>query len=265
MAPKALPDGYHLSLSISQSLWSDLLGQALPIQVGTGEFELIEQSRKLLHMAEDQVKGLLTGAGEAMDSAPVIGGSVGKGVRGKLKGVAKRGRNFLSRKVEESVKVTGNWKVNVAKDGSSFDYHDDGVTLDARVGVEVEGRALLLGDQFEIPFTITHDVNGTASLDEVGFNSDRNQLEGSLGSVSLSLGESLPLRLLKTVADRLIEQQIIKMNPLPLIPSSTIENMVLPAGGPLRLSASIEDLFVGINGEDLTLSVRFAFTGDAAA
>ena len=265
MAPKALPDGYHLSLSISQTLWADLLGQALPIEVGTGDFELVDQGRKLLHMAEDQVKGLLTGAVEALDSTPVIGGSVSKGVRGRVKGVAKRGRRFLSRKVEESVKVTGQWKVNVVKDGSGFKYHEDGVTLDARVGLEVAGRALLLGDQFEIPFQIRHDVNGTASLDEVGFNSDRNQLEGNIGGVSLSLGESLPLRLLKTVADRLIEQQIGKLNPLPLIPSSTLENMVLPAGGPLRLSASIADLNVGIDGNDLTLSVRFAFKGDAAA
>ncbi len=264
MTQKALP-GYHLSLSISQTLWADLLGQALPIQVGTGDFELVEQGRKLLHMAEDQVKGLITGATEAMDSAPVIGGSMGKGVRGKLKGVAKRGRRFVSRKVEESIKVTGKWKVDVAKDGSNFDYHQDGVTLDARVGLQVEGKAMLLGDQFEIPFTLTHDVNGTASLDEVGFNRDRMQLEGSLGAVSLSLGESLPLRLLKTVADRLIEQQVGKMNPLPLIPSSTLEGMVLPAGGPLKLSASIDDLYVGINGTDLTLSVRFAFKGDAAA
>jgi hypothetical protein len=265
MAPKALPDGYHLSLSISQSLWSDLLGQALPVQVGSGDFELVEQGRKLLHMAEDQVKGLLTGASEKLDQAPVIGGEMGKGVRGRIKGVAKRGRRFLSRKVEESVKVTGTWAVKVDKEGSGFTYHEDGVTLEARVGLTIEGRALLLGDQFEIPFTISHDVNGTASLDEVGFSTERNQLEGSLGGVSLSLGDSLPLRLLKTVADRLIEQQIIKMNPLPLIPSSTLENMVLPAGGPLRLSASIADLNVGINGDDLTLSVRFAFKGDAAA
>ena len=125
--------------------------------------------------------------------------------------------------------------------------------------------ARLLGDQFEIPFTLTHDVNGTASLDEVGFNRDSNQLEGSIGGVSLSLGESLPLRLIKQVADRLIEQQIDKMNPLPLIPRSTLEGMVLPAGGPLKLSASIDDIYVGIDGSDLTLSVRFAFKGDAAA
>ena len=264
MTQKALP-GYHLSLSISQALWSDLLGEALPIQVGNGDFELVESSRKLLHMAEDQVKGLLTGAGEALDQAPVLGGSAGKSVRGKLKGVAKRGRRFLSRKVEESVKVTGKWRVKVRQQGSNFDYHADGVTLDARVGVEVEGMARLLGDQFEIPFTITHDVNGTASLDEVGFNRDANQLEGSIGGVSLSLGESLLLRLVKQVADRLIEQQIDKMNPLPLIPRSTLEGMVLPAGGPLKLSASIDDIYVGIDGSDLTLSVRFAFKGDAAA
>ena len=69
MATLALPDGYHLSLSISQSLWADLLGEALPIQVGDGDFDLIDQGRKLLHAAEDQVKGLLTGAAEKIDEA----------------------------------------------------------------------------------------------------------------------------------------------------------------------------------------------------
>jgi len=41
--------------------------------------------------------------------------------------------------------------------------------------------------------------------------------------------------------------------------------MVSPSQGPLRFTAGIEDLHLGINENDLTLSVRFAFKGDGVA
>ncbi len=261
---KALPDGYHLALSISQNLWTDLLGEALPIQVGQGDWDLIDSSRKLLHAAEDQVKGLLTGVVEQIDEAPLLGSPVARGVRGRAKSIAKRGRGFASRTVRDSVKVKGKWRANVAREGSSFDYAAGAVTLNARAQLELEGTALLFGDQFEFPFALGRFVDATASLKDVNFNRGSKQLEGSIGDVSLSLGNSLPLRLLKALGDRLIAQQIDRFNPLPLIPGSTLENMITPGDGPLKLSAGIDDLHVGINEKDLTLSVRFAFKGAAA-
>jgi hypothetical protein len=265
MATLALPDGYHLSLTISQSLWADLLGEALPIQVGSGEFDLIDTGRKLLEAAESQVKGLLEGATDRMDETPVLGSAVVKGVRGKVRGLAKRSARFARNRVKESVKVNGRWRARVSREGSRFSYHDGGVTLDARAVFEVEGKAVLFRDQFEIPFSIGRGVDATASLNDVHFNKDRKQLEGSIGSVSLSLGNSLPLRLLKVVADRVIEKQIQRFNPLPLIPGKTLENMITPGEGPLKLSAGIDDLHVGINENDLTLSIRFAFKGSGVA
>ena len=204
MATLALPDGYHLSLSISQSLWADLLGEALPIQVAHGDFDLIDSGRKLLAAAEDQVKGLLTGATDKLDEAPVLGSPMVKGVRGRIRSVAKRGAGFARSRVKKNLMVDGKWRARVSRDGSQFTYHDAGVTLDARAVFEVEGTAKLLGEQFEIPFAIAKGVSATASLSEVGFQRDRKQLEGRIGDVSLSLGDSLPLRLLKVVADRLI-------------------------------------------------------------
>ena len=265
MVMKALPDGYHLSLSISQSLWSDLLGEALPIQVGEGEFDLIETSRQLMDTAGEQVRGVLTGAVEKLDDAPVLGNPAIKSVGGGVFGLAKGAAKFAAGRVRDSVKVTGRWRARVSKEGSRFSYHDDGVTLDARAVFEVEGRALLFGDQFEIPFAIGKDLKATASLEDVGFSRGKRQLEGNIRKVSLSLGDSLPLRLLKTLADRLIEQQIDRFNPLPLIPGSTLEGMVMPGDGPLKLSAGIDDLHVGINEKDLTLSVKFAFKGNGVA
>ncbi len=265
MATLALPDGYHLSLSISQSLWADLLGEALPIQVGHGEFDLIDAGRKLLDAAEDQVKGLLEGATEKLDEAPVLGNPVVKGIRGRARGIAKRGAGFARARVKESIKVTGKWRARVSSEGSRFSYHEAGVKLDARAVFEVEGTAVLFGEQFEVPFALARGLDATASLNEVGFNKGRKQLEGHIGDVSLSLGNSLPLRLLKVAADRLIEKQIGRFNPLPLIPGSTLENMITPGDGPLKLSAGIDDLHVGINANDLTLSVRFAFKGSSVA
>lgn len=261
---KALPDGYHLALSVSQSLWTDLLGEALPIQVGEGDWDLVAQSRKLLHAAEDQVKGLLTGVEEKINDAPVLGSPMVRSVRGRAKSVVKRGRGVASRALSDSVKVKGKWRARVAREGSSFEYHAGAVTLNARAELELEGRAILFGDQFEIPFAIGRHLDATASLKDIAFNRGVKQLEGQIGDVSLSLGESLPLRLLKALGDRLIAQQIDRFNPLPLIPGSTLENMITPGDGPLKFSAGIEDLHVGINENDLTLSVRFAFKGAAA-
>ena len=261
MGMLALPDGYHLSLSISQSLWADLLGQALPIQVATGGFDLVDQGRKLLHTAEDQVKGLLTTTLDKLDEAPVIGSPQVRSARGRIRDLARKGRDVASRRFREAIKVEGDWKANVARDGSTFSYHDGGVTLDARAIFQVEGKAILFQDRFEIPFALAKDLKATASLNEVDFHKGRKQLEGRLGDVSVTLGESLPLRLLKVVADRLIDKQVDKLKPIKLIPASALEGMLSPSDGPLKFSAGIEDLNVGINENDLTLSVRFEFKG----
>lgn len=265
MAPKALPDGYHIAFSISQSLWSDLLGEALPIQVGQGDFDVIEGSSKLLSAAEDQVRGLLTGVEERLDEAPVLRNPVVKTARSRVRALAKKARSLASDRVRESVQIRGKWRAKVSREGSRFTYHDGGVTLDARAVFEVDGRVVLFGDQFEIPFHLERNVDGTASLDDVAFDRKKRQLEGRLGRVSLSLGDSLPLRLLKLAAERVLEQQVEKINPVPLIPSSTLEGMLTPGSGPLKFSAGIDDLAVGIGAQDLTLSVRFAFKGNQAA
>ena len=186
-------------------------------------------------------------------------------MRGGALAVARRGRSLASRRLKNALKVRGKWRARVSRDGSQFAYHEAGVTLDARGVLEVEGRVLLFSEQFEIPFILSRNVDATASLGGVQYNRDRKQLEGNLCGVSLSLGDSLPLRIVKLVADRLIERQIGTMNPLPLIPAKTLEGMVSPSEGPLKLSAGIEDLHVGINETDLTLSVRFAFKGSGVA
>ena len=61
--PKALPDAFHMSLSIGQSLWGDLLGEALPARLGEGRFELARTARGLAAASSAQVRGLLTGVG----------------------------------------------------------------------------------------------------------------------------------------------------------------------------------------------------------
>jgi hypothetical protein len=265
MVMKALPDGYHLSLSISQSLWSDLLGEALPIQVGEGEFDLIETSQNLMDRLEGQVRGLLTDAADKLDQAPILGSPALKSVRGRVGGLAKSGAKLAGGRLRDSIKVTGKWRARVSREGSRFTYHEDGVTLEARAVFEVEGRVILFGDQFEIPFAVGKDLAATASLEDVVFSASKGQLEGQIRNVSLILGKSLPLRLLKVLGDRLIAQQIDRFNPLPLIPGSTLENMLTPGDGPLKLSAGIEDLHVGINEHDLTLSIKFAFKGNGVA
>ena len=49
------------------------------------------------------------------------------------------------------------------------------------------------------------------------------------------------------------------MNPVPILRKDQLEEMVSPAGGPLRLKMGVEDVALDISDEEMTLKVRFGF------
>ena len=50
------------------------------------------------------------------------------------------------------------------------------------------------------------------------------------------------------------------MNPVPILKKNQIEEMVSPAGGPLKLKMGVEDVALDISEDELTLKVRFGFS-----
>jgi hypothetical protein len=51
-----------------------------------------------------------------------------------------------------------------------------------------------------------------------------------------------------------------KVNPVHILKKSQLEEMVSPAGGPLRLKMGVEDVALDISEEEMTLKVRFGFS-----
>lgn len=254
-ATHALPDGYHLSFSISRSLWADLLAEALPIQVGTGEFDAVQQVRGLLNGVQTQISQM-----KLLESPKVPPVAAAAGVRAL--GVLKKAREGVSRRVDRLVRVKGKWRLEVTRDGSEFVYGQNGVTLHARLNATAEGRADLLDDQFEVPFLLQKAISGTITLGDVQFDRNTRSLQGRVKDVGLILGDHPLFKLLKPYVDKLLEQKLIgKVNPLTLLRGEQLENLITPGQGPLKLSAGISDILVSVDDDRLTLSVRFAFRG----
>ncbi len=254
-ATQALPDGFHLSFSISRSLWADLLGEALPIQVGSGDFDVVTQARGLLTGVESQISQM-----KLLESPKVPPVAAAAGVRALS--ALKKARDVVSRKVDDWVKLSGTWKVNVSRDGSAFVYGNNGVTLNARVVATAEGKAVLLNNQFELPFTLEKAVDGTVTLGEVHFDRNSKSLQGRVKNLGVDLGEHLVFRTLKPYIDRLLEEKVAsKVNPLTMLKGEQLENLITPGQGPLKLAAGISDLLVTVDDDRLTLSVKFAFKG----
>ena len=54
-------------------------------------------------------------------------------------------------------------------------------------------------------------------------------------------------------------QQTERFRATPLIKKDQLQEMVAPAGGPLKLKMGIDDVRIEVNENDLQLKVRFAF------
>ena len=57
-----------------------------------------------------------------------------------------------------------------------------------------------------------------------------------------------------------LEQQLPRVNPLPILRRAQVQDMVGPMGGPLKMQMGVEDLELEINDSELSLKVRFGFT-----
>ena len=49
------------------------------------------------------------------------------------------------------------------------------------------------------------------------------------------------------------------MNPVPILRKDQLEEMVAPAGGPLKVKMGVEDVALDISEDEMTLKVRFGF------
>ena len=264
--PKALPDAFHMSLSIGQSLWGDLLGEALPAKLGSGRFELARTARGLASASSAQVKGLLTGVSAQMKSRPAVRAAVEhpavQVARAQATSLWDDRKETLIQLLEQLVQVDGDWNVQVEKNGTGFAYSAQALTANVRLAFAFDGYLKFLQDTWAMPLELQQNLDATITLGDVAFDNDTKSLTACLRDVHLGVGNHPIGQLLQLIVDKVLERQVDKINPLTILKREQLENFVSPSSsGPLSFSAGVGDLYVAIDEENVTLSVRFQFDG----
>lgn len=252
---KQIGDGYHLKFTIGKALWNELFGAGLPFEVGKGTFDLVKQVRAGVRQIglRDRVRGLLE---DRQVQLPAVV------VRGKDAAVRvwEGRRETVWRVVEELVRVEGDWQVEVDRDGSDFHYGAQKFGVEAHVKAVATGKVYLLRENIEFPFVLEKRIGAEAALGDIHFDKSRGALIGRLEDVEVDLGEAFILQMLSRGVERLLKDQVDKVNPVQILKKSQLEEMVSPAGGPLRLKMGVEDVALDISEEEMTLKVRFGFS-----
>lgn len=253
MPPKQLRDHYHLSLSIGKALWDDLVGAALPMKVADGEFDL----GKLLYkgVKQLQVKEKVVALLEDRHPPARV-----MAARDRAAEVWRGRRKQVYALLNDAVAIQGDWKVHVDREGSDFHYAPQKIGVDAHARVTVNGVLHLLRNNVEVPFTLEKRLGATCHLGDIHYDKERRAVVGKVLDPAIDLGDHVVMRLLKQGADYLIASQVGKLASVPLLKKDQLEEMVAPAGGPLKLKMGIDDVEIEVTENDLTLRVRFGFT-----
>lgn len=253
MPPRQLRDHYHLSLSIGKALWDDLVTAALPYKVADGEFDLgklVYQGVKQL-----QVKEKVVALIEDQNPPPAV-----VAVKDRAAELWHQRREQVYRLLNEVLKVEGDWRVQIDQDGTEFHYAPQRIGVDAHARLTVNGKIHLLRNNVQVPFTLEKRLGATAHLADIRYDKDQRAIVGNVTDPSVDLGEHVVMRLLKQGADYLINQQLESYKVVPLLKKDQLDEMLAPAGGPLKLKMGIDEVGVEVSDSELTLRVRFGFT-----
>lgn len=248
-----MKNGWHFSMSLSRELWSDLLRSALPIEVASGEFDLVDNTRQVLKQLQvkEMVRGLL-------EDQSTPGALVRVGDRAR--GMWRDRKEDVYELLNQIIRVEGTWKVVIDDQGTELGYDVQKITADAYVKGVAEGKLYLLKENVEVPFTISQRLGAEVALKDIHFSKEHNAIIGSVGDLALHLGESAVFDMLFEMAGPLIEQQLANVNPVPILKKDQLDEMVAPAGGPLKMKMGVEDVELNITADDMSLNVRFGFT-----
>jgi hypothetical protein len=253
MAPKQIAEQYHLSLTIGKTLWDDLVGVALPYRVKDGTFDvgrLVYRQVKQLGVRE-RVSALI----EDRQPPPVV-----NRVRERATKVWAARREQVYGAVERVVKIEGDWSLDIDKEGSEFHYAQQKIGVDAHVKGVATGKALLFDGNVELPFTIEKRIGAACHLGDIHFDKNDAAIVGSVQDPSLDFGDHIAFRVLNEIAAWALAQQTERFSKVPILKKAQVEDLVSPAGGPLRLQMGVEDVALDVTEETMTLKVRFGFT-----
>ena len=246
------PDRYHFTLALGHALWDELLRGALPISVADGEFHVARDVRngiKQLGMRQ-RVKGLL----EDRNPPAML-----QRATSRARSLWRDRKPGVYRRLNDIVRVQGKWKVELDDRGTGFQYGTQKVGADAWVKGSVEGTIYLLRENVEIPFTLEKRLGASVTLGDVRYDKGHEAVIGSLQDLGVHIGDNVVFELLARLGERLLEQQLGTVNPIPILRREQVEEMVGPMAQPLGMHMGVEDLRLDLSEHDLTLRIRFGF------
>lgn len=242
----------HLQLSLSRELWNELLRAALPVSLSGGRFDLLRNARRALLQTgvRERVAGLL----EDRAPKPLVL------ARDRARALWQRRRAGVVRRVDEVVRVEGEWKVELDALGTELRYGPQRVGADAYLRATASGTLFLLRKNVEIPFLFEKRVGASVTLGDIRYDPGHKAVIGSLRDLEVFLGEGVLLQLLSRAAEKGLEGRLSEAVAVPILKREQVEDLVGPMGGPLKLKMGVEDLELEITEHDMTLKVRFGFT-----
>lgn len=244
---------HHLALSLSRELWQELLRAALPVRLAEGDLDLASNARRVLKQlaVRERVAGLL----EDRDPPATM-----VRVKDRAKALWNDRKAGVYRRANHLVRIEGTWRVELDSLGTDLKYGDQQVGADAFVKGVAEGTVYLMKENVEFPFLIEKRLGASVALKEIHYDPGHRAVIGSVKDLGIFLGDGAVLQLLSRLAEYGLEQQLPRVNPVPILKRDQVEEMVGPMGGPLKMKMGVEDLELVINDEEMSLKVRFGFT-----
>lgn len=245
--------GHHLSLSLTGEMWNDILRSALPVRIVDGEFDLasgarsvlgqLEVKRRVTHLLEDQ-----------RTPAPVA--AAGR----RLRDLWRDQRGRVYDRLQQLVRVEGEWNVEVDDIGTEVTYGQQRVDADAWLKATASGHITFLADNVTVPFTIEKRVGASVGLNRIRYSSEQEAVIGNLQDLALHLGDGTVLQLMSRLIEYGLEQQAPLAEPVQILKRDQIAGLVAPLGGSLQLEMGVDDLQLDVNDDEMTLKVRFGVT-----
>ncbi|MEQ1505344.1 MAG: hypothetical protein ABMB14_24140 [Myxococcota bacterium] len=247
------PTAPHLSLSLSRELWNELLAAALPVKLAGESFDVVRNARQLVRQlgVRDRVRGLLE------DRAPP---AALVRVKDRAKAMWISRKPGLYRRLNDVMRIEGEWRVDLDQLGTELKYARQKVTADAYVRGVAEGTIYLLRENVELPFRIERRVGASVALGDIHYDPGHRAVIGSIQDLGVFVGDNAAMQLVARLAEYALQQQLPRVNPVPILRRDQVEEMVGPMGGPLRMQLGVEDLELEITEDEMTLKIRFGFS-----
>ncbi|MCB9680417.1 MAG: hypothetical protein H6733_03020 [Alphaproteobacteria bacterium] len=245
--------GPHLSLSLSRELWNEMLRAALPFHLAGGDFSLKDAARSALLQLQvrERVTGLLE---DQRTPQPLVKFSH------RALEVWRDNRSQFFRRLDELVRVEGDWRFEIDDLGTELSYAPQRVAADAFVKAIAEGKITLLRENVTLPFRIEKRVGATVALGRIRFSRDKDAVIGNVQDLAVHLGDNVVLQLLSRLIEYGVEQRIDTVQPVPVLKREQVEGLVGGLGGAMHLNMGVDDLQLDIDDDQMTLHVRFGFT-----